>query len=327
MSRNGNISVEIIGVADAESAASTLSVPSPTFDTATHKYGASSISKMPQLSHTITPSYIDSDIERHQGIYPKYLLVISITIAWILCFIFEPFHDIGDLALWIVVFIHIFFQFTLFTTLFTAKRLRLFRSLTCKFSEFAPTEMPYGIKEYAWKPVTSISSLCAVRGSLLNKALSQTAVLSLVLCFLVFYQNIHKVDTIHGGWSGPILWFCSFIGFSLVGEFEFIPKHKILVSMHIIGAAMVGLGPIGLCILWEWSVLSIILLIGFWVAWSLWVALAAILPNRLDGQNATSKEVHRTSLICILFEDIGIFAAVSANWMFVYWLKHNIPHD
>ena len=120
-----------------------------------------------QNSHNLTPTGIMSF--KFEAKYDKYLkLFVWIPIGISLFFIVIVFDNINknlDLIIAFILSIVKLFWFSFFIySLLTAKSLRYFRILECKFYQFANISIPYGVKEHPTKPVKSISHLLQLRG-------------------------------------------------------------------------------------------------------------------------------------------------------------------
>mmetsp|Transcript_29872 Transcript_29872/g.63967 ORF Transcript_29872/g.63967 Transcript_29872/m.63967 type:complete len:280 (+) Transcript_29872:126-965(+) len=148
--------------------------------------------------------------------------------------------------------------------------------------------------------VTSISELSGIRGGHLMIALRiVTSVISALVVVVIQIDLQYRKTTFLNIQSGkdfvPIGLFFLIVGFFCTGHFELNMQDSFHTSGHFFGVCMIFLGSLSCGFVFDWNLLSIVLIALHFGLAVYWVRLTKSVPKKSDD----IKEVTRISKWCI----------------------------
>ena len=229
-----------------------------------------------------------------------------------------------------------------FYPIFNSKQLRTFRTLHCRFDDFASISIPYGIKEFPNEPIRSISTLIACRGTIWHTKLCECALIAFIFVIMALIHKSHQfvesfdnnttINTndysTNDNYSSNVAIFacvCAFLGSFgawTVTSWELEEKDTIATCIHYFGALLTFTATFPLIIEQRGSLLSWSFLIVATIAVSCWIYFSKIefLIFEKNSQSAKilRKQIHVTSLKCIGAETTALVTAYWSLVVFVY---------
>ena len=246
-------------------------------------------------------------------------------------------YKVGAIAFgWVATIFYI----TWFYMLWTTSKLHGVKVITGKLKpDYGNMIFPTKIKQYPYKPVTSMSALFAVRGSSMHLLFCISSISSgcissfcIVMHWIDQYQN-HSLGIVYGEEYWQFMAIFGALGPPIIANFDLNFDSKCHVFMHYVGVVMLGLSVFPFGIQQNWNGLSVFLIVCGWSFLIIWSVLNKYFPKDLSmevlGERTkedVKKKVHRISLICILMETFGTIF-VSINCGLFGWNLEDIPTD
>ena len=119
-----------------------------------------------------------------------------------------------------------------------------------------------------------------------------------------------------GGVAGGILVYLAPFGVFIGAVWELNSKSKVHLAFHYFGVLLMSLGPFPIALQTKWSLLSVLLIAGYFGSIVLWVTFSNVLPRTSNNPEI----VHITSLYCLVTEVAAtIFVTIAVIW-YIYRL-------
>eukprot|EP01083_Nonionella_stella_P081160 223445_1 len=266
------------------------------------------------------------------------LFVIILSVAILITFFFllfdAPKHKfIGAQLFWVFAVFHI----VILAHVFKCKYLHRIKIVTTHIApDFGSIVFPLQIKPYPTKPITSISEMCAIRGSQLNHMFGFMCFMNTGILTAVLYShlsNLNRFGNINSFWNKEYLEVflsaSTVVSLPLMGMFDLNPNDKVHSIVHYLGVLFMMVSVFQYALQSDFGGYSILLICGSFGCWLIWFCIFIYYPTDVksefgeseEGEHRMKEYVHSISVKCILSETIGCFFCCMATVAYVWNLR------
>ena len=250
----------------------------------------------------------------------------------VMTFAFVFFHDkehLSQTISYIIFILTINSGVVIIYPIYKSKRLRNFETLSLKCNDFANASIPFAIIEHPNTPVTSISELIAIRGSIWHTKLCESALMAFMFIQFALVDKKGAFlgnEKYHNNFRGILAYFFAFIGSFgcwTVTSFELNVKDTFSTYLHYFRALLTFIGTFALIIEENGSLVSLSFLLVATIAVIWWLYIKNDFYNKTNNiLTLKAKDIHLISLKCIAAEMIALLSAYWSLVAFVYNLDN-----